>query len=123
MAILVLVEDLIFLSKIRETAKLVSAEVEVIQPAKLSERLASGCASAVICDLNYPRGAALEAVRLLKREFSSIPVIGFLSHVQADLAIAAREAGCDTVMARSAFTLHLPELLRQYSPASAGHAQ
>lgn len=123
MAILVLVEDLIFLSKIRETAKLVNAEVEVVQPSKLHERLTSGSASVVICDLNFR--ASLEAVRTIKQsqEFRSIPVIGFLSHVQADLATAAREAGCDTVMARSAFTLRLPELLRQYSPAPARHAQ
>lgn len=119
MAILVLVDDLIFLSKIRETAKLVNAEVEVVQPAMLCERLASGSVSAVICDLNFR--PSLEAVRATKRDFCSIPIIGFLSHVQAELAAAAREAGCDTVIARSAFTLHLPELLRQYSPAR--HAQ
>ncbi|HLL39636.1 MAG TPA: hypothetical protein VK357_08200, partial [Rubrobacteraceae bacterium] len=40
-----------------------------------------------------------------------IPVIGFLSHVQKDLAVAARESGCDRVMARSAFTKDLPEIL------------
>lgn len=119
MPILVLVEDLIFLSKIRETAKLVNVEVEVAQPAKLSERLASGTVSAVICDLNFR--PSLDAVRGMKRDFCSIPVIGFLSHVQAELATAAREAGCDTVIARSAFTLRLPDLLRQYSPAR--HAQ
>jgi hypothetical protein len=31
--------------------------------------------------------------------------------VQKDLAIAAKEYGCDRVMARSAFTQKLPEVL------------
>jgi hypothetical protein len=36
-----------------------------------------------------------------------ISTVGFLSHVQKDLAVAAREAGCDRVVARSAFTKDL----------------
>jgi hypothetical protein len=38
-------------------------------------------------------------------------VVGFLSHVNKDLAVAARESGCDRVVARSAFTKDLPEIL------------
>ncbi|MGH9451043.1 MAG: hypothetical protein ACRD11_10955, partial [Terriglobia bacterium] len=92
--------------------------------------LAGDSASAVICDLNYRAGLAFEAVRELKHSgsFRSIPVIGFLSHVQADLATAAREAGCDVVMARSAFATQLPQLLRRYAahdavpPSPVSHA-
>jgi hypothetical protein len=40
-----------------------------------------------------------------------VRTVGFLSHVQADLALAAREAGCDRVMARSAFVENLPRVL------------
>lgn len=125
MAILVLVEDLIFLSKIRETAKLLNIELSVIPPAKLEESLASGAVSVVICDLNFPGGRALEAVRAMKRDevLRSVPVLAFVSHVQAELATAAREAGCDVVMARSAFSLRLPEILRDYSPGPPRHAQ
>ena len=46
-----------------------------------------------------------------------IPTVGFLSHVQKDLAVAAREAGCDRVMARSAFTRDLPRILSGDGPA------
>jgi hypothetical protein len=42
-----------------------------------------------------------------------VPTVGFLSHVQRDLAVAAREAGCDRVMARSAFTKDLPTILSE----------
>jgi hypothetical protein len=40
-----------------------------------------------------------------------VQVMGFLSHVQTDLAAAAHEAGCDFVLARSAFAQQLPQLL------------
>lgn len=131
MPILIVVEDLIFLSKIRETARLTGVVIEEVRPSQLSERLAGSPVSAVICDLNYRAGLALEAVREIKHNPSLLPilVIGFLSHVQADLAAAAREAGCDVVMARSAFSLQLPDLLRRYAaqnevpPPSVSNAQ
>ncbi len=117
MPILVVVEDLIFLSKIRQTAKLIDITLEDTRPAQLRERLAAGPVNAVICDLNYRAGLALEAIREIKQipVLQRIPVIGFLSHVQADLAVAARDAGCDVVMARSAFAAQLPQLLRRYA--------
>lgn len=117
MPILVMVDDLIFLSKIQQTAKLVNAAIEVVPPANLIEKLAQEAPPALICDLNHSSGQAVEIIRELKRrpEPSAIPIIGFLSHVQTDLAAAAREAGCDVVMARSAFSQQLPKILREYS--------
>jgi hypothetical protein len=46
-----------------------------------------------------------------RRRISSCSTVGFLSHVQDDLALAAREAGCDRVMARSAFVENLPRII------------
>jgi hypothetical protein len=40
-----------------------------------------------------------------------VSTVGFLSHVQGDLAVAARKSGCDRVMARSAFVENLPQIL------------
>ena len=48
MPVLVMVEDLIFLSKIQQTAKLMNAEIEVAAPAHRVERLSQSPASAVI---------------------------------------------------------------------------
>jgi len=42
---------------------------------------------------------------------ASIPTVGFVSHVQTDLIDAARQAGVGEVMARSAFTARLAEIL------------
>ncbi|MGH9327076.1 MAG: hypothetical protein ACRD2B_10410 [Terriglobia bacterium] len=109
--ILVLVEDLFFLSRIEETARLLGIAVQAVHPDTLPARLAD--ASAVMVDLNHP--LALDALRTLKSLPESAPVIGFVSHVQTDLIAAARAAGCDEVMARSAFTRKLPELLQQYN--------
>lgn len=109
-----LVEDLFFLSRIEETARLLGIELEVARPAKLAETPVE--ASAIVLDLNHP--LAIETLRVLKSGPESAPVIGFLSHVQTDVALAARAAGCDVVMARSAFTRKLPQLLRQYASSA-----
>ena len=41
-------------------------------------------------------------------------IVGFLNHLQGDLKLKGIEAGCDTVMPRSAFSQSLPNLLRRY---------
>ena len=49
----------------------------------------------------------------------SISILGYLPHVQTDLQKLAREAGCDTVMPRSAFSLNLSQILVQHAGAEA----
>ncbi|MEI9970179.1 MAG: hypothetical protein WDM87_16755 [Terracidiphilus sp.] len=44
----------------------------------------------------------------------AVSIIGFLNHLQGDLKMKAVEAGCDSVMPRSAFSQSLPILLRRY---------
>jgi len=39
------------------------------------------------------------------------PIVGFLSHVQTDLAEKARAAGCTEVLPRSQFTAKLADIL------------
>jgi CheY-like chemotaxis protein len=118
-AILVVVEDLIFLSKIQQAAKLVGVTVEPTDPGKLQERVRRDPPGAVILDLDHRSGLAVDVLRALKSEpaTSRVPVVAFLSHVEADLARAARSAGCDVLLARSAFTRELPQLLTKYAGA------
>jgi CheY-like chemotaxis protein len=122
--VLVAVEDLIFLSKVQETARAVGVTIETVSPAHIAERAARGDVAAVILDLNHRSGAAVETVRALKSQPATrhIPVLGFLSHVQTDLAAAAREAGCEHVMARSAFSVQLPQLLQNLAGTPAAPA-
>lgn len=111
--ILTVVDDLIFLSKIRETAHQVGVPLEVVDPGKVEARIAEFAVHSVILDLNHRSGKAVEVARAIKTNPATrqVQVMGFLSHVQGDLAAAAREAGCDVVLARSAFAQQLPKLL------------
>jgi len=113
--ILAAVDDLFFLGKIQQTAKLLGIRVGTADPHKLWEEIARTPVCAVILDLNYRAGAGVEVVRALKSDpaTAAVPLLGFLSHVQTDLAAAARAAGCDIVLARSAFSQQLPQLLRK----------
>lgn len=124
--ILAVVDDLFFLTKIERTAQQLGVPVEPVDPSKVEERAARLSVRAVILDLNHRSGLAVEVLRKFKANpaLSHIQLLGFLSHVQADLVSAAREAGCDLVLARSAFSQQLPKLLEKLAgketAASAG---
>jgi DNA-binding NarL/FixJ family response regulator len=108
------VDDLFFLAKIRETAKAVG--VAVVSPdGRARAALSEPAPQAIFLDLGSRTFPAIEKIRTLKADpiTAHIPIIAFASHVQTELISNARAAGCDMVMARSAFTERLPELLRR----------
>ena len=108
------VEDLLFRSKISETAKELGIETSFPRsPQKLFAALRESPPDLLVLDLNSARFEPLEIIRKVKSggESEPVPTVGFLSHVQTDLALSAREAGCDKVVARSAFTKDLPKIL------------
>ena len=108
------VEDLLFRSKISETANTLGVEALFPRsPKKLVEKIHESPPDLLVLDLNSARFEPLQLLEQLKSDEVSrgVPVVGFLSHVQKDLAVAARESGCDRVVARSAFTKDLPEIL------------
>jgi len=123
--LLAVVDDILFLSKIQETAKHLGVAVEAVGIADLPKRAIEDVPSALILDLNHRSGKALEVLRGLKSEAKTkdVPVIGFVSHVQSELIAAARAAGCDQVLARSAFASQLPSLLQWYSVPGPGGTQ
>ena len=45
---------------------------------------------------------------------ASIPTVGYASHVQTDVINAARQAGVGEVLARSAFTQQLADILTRH---------
>jgi len=108
------VEDLLFRSKISETANQLGVEALFPRsPKKLVAEAQTTPPDLLVLDLNSTRFEPLMLLRQLKSDeaLRGVPIVGFLSHVQKDLAVAARESGCDRVMARSAFTRDLPEIL------------
>ena len=112
--VLAAVEDLLFRSKISETADALGVEAAFPRnPKKLLDALRASPPDLLVVDLNSARFEPLELLHTVKSddELRSVTTVGFLSHVQGDLALAAREAGCDRVMARSAFVENLPRVL------------
>jgi len=120
--ILAVVEDIFFLAKIQQTARQLGITVESVTPEALKARLANGGASAILLDLNHRSCRAVAVLEELKKDAATrqVPVVAFLSHVQTELAQAARAAGCDRVMARSAFSQQLPTLLRELAGSESG---
>jgi CheY-like chemotaxis protein len=111
------VDDLFFGAKIAETAARLNVPLALVRSLEdLEGRLCAEKPALVIFDLNAEGCRPLEAIRRLKAdpELKNMAVLGFFSHVQHDLKAAAVQVGCDRVMARSAFTAQLPEILRTY---------
>lgn len=110
--VIALVDDLLFLSRIREAARGAAAEVRAVRDAgALTESVRAG-GRLVLVDADSSRLPWEAAVRALRAsEGHAVPVVAFLSHVQADRAEAARAAGCTRVLARSAFVQDLPRLI------------
>ena len=124
--VLAAVEDLLFRSKISETASSLGIEAAFPRnPRRLLDALRDSPPDLLVLDLNSARFEPLTLLRDVRSEEATrdIPTVGFLSHVQKDLAIAAREAGCDRVVARSAFTkdLQTGKWLEWLSPAPDRH--
>jgi CheY-like chemotaxis protein len=113
------IDDLFFLAKIQETARKLNVKVEFVKTDKdILDRLKTNGdekPSLIIFDLNNANAKPLTTIPKLKKELKKgTAIIGFLSHLQADLKMKAQEAGCDMVLPRSSFSQNLPSLLRRH---------
>lgn len=113
--ILAIVDDLIFLGKMEAAAKQVGVALTIVRDAESALRLGQGW-SRVLIDLNLSNGDPVAMVRRLREAHPDTPVVGYCSHVQQDLKTQALEAGCTTVLPRSAFVRQLRELLSVETP-------
>lgn len=117
--VLALVDDLMLLSRVREAARGAGVEVRPVrQPAQLLEGVRDG-GGLVVVDADSSRLPWSDALATLRREnlLDTVPIVAFFSHVHPEQAEKARAAGCDRVLARSAFVMALPDLIA----ASAAH--
>lgn len=106
---IMLCDDLIFFSRVAATAQ--SQGLTVAQartPAALLDQARSTPPSAVILDLQHE---SLNLPQLLNELRAACPMmpntVAFGSHVLADVLRAARQAGCQRVLARSQFVEQL----------------
>ncbi|MBI3493699.1 MAG: response regulator [Acidobacteria bacterium] len=112
--ILAVLDDLMFTSKIKTAASQLGVTVNFARTAEAAlGEIRKAAPALVILDLNNARTDPLAIVTTLKQDpaLASIPTIGYVSHVQTDVIEAARRAGVGEVMARSAFTMQLAEIL------------
>jgi CheY-like chemotaxis protein len=108
--VVALMDDLFFQMKLAETAKHLGVEVKVATTPEALQTLLEPPPRLLIVDLNS-RSQPIAMIQRLRADKNGVRVVGFLSHVQTDLAAQARAAGCDEVMPRSAFTQNLATIL------------
>jgi len=108
--VVALMDDLFFQMKLAETARHLGVEVKVAATADALLPLLDPAPKLLIVDLNS-RSQPIAAIERLRAAKNGVRVVGFLSHVQTELAAQARAAGCDEVMPRSAFTQNLAAIL------------
>jgi len=115
--ILAVVSDLFFSVKLTEAAKRAGIALEFVKDSKEILEKAKDRPSLIIFDLNFEAANPLKVIAKLKEdaETKGISLIGYLSHVQAELKQQAQGAGCDMVLARSAFSQNMPQIFKRHS--------
>jgi CheY-like chemotaxis protein len=109
--VVAVLSDLMFTVKIQDAAKRAGVEAVFVTSQEKAVEQARDNPALIILDLNYAAVSPLELILKLKQ--AEIPLLGFVSHVETDLIQAARNNGCDRVMARSAFSQNLPAILAE----------
>jgi CheY-like chemotaxis protein len=115
--ILALVADLFFNAKITGAAKRAGMKVEFAKDEKELLEKAESQPAVIILDLNFAAAHPIQLISTLKNdpELKRTSVLGYLSHVQGELKQKAHESGCDIVMAKSAFSQNLPQILKRHA--------
>jgi len=115
--ILAVVDDLFFSVKISDAAKRTGLEVDFVKSEKDAVEKAKEKPLLIILDLNINALSPLKLIGKLKgsAELKNISILGFISHVQGELKQQAQDAGANMVMARSAFSQNLQQILRRHA--------
>ncbi len=115
--VLAVVSDLFFSVKLTEAAKRAGLALEFVKESNDVLEKAKERPSLIIFDLNFDSAQPLELISRLKGSAATkgISLIGYLSHLQAELKQRAQEAGCDMVLARSAFSQNMPQIFKRHS--------
>ena len=115
--VLVIVDDLFFLTKIQTTLKHLGMTGQVItQHVSWQDYIETAMPPAlVIVDLTLRMDDAVAVIRTLRatERGGPIPILAFGSHVAVETRQQALQAGADRVVAKSEFANHLPDLIQQ----------
>ncbi len=115
--VLAVVEDLFFTVKINEAAKRAGLSVTFVKSERDALDQAAEDPALIILDLNFGGIEPVVLIQKLKADpaLQKINLLGYVSHVQGELKQAAQEAGCDMVLARSAFSQNLQQILKRHA--------
>lgn len=109
-----LLDDLFFRARIEATSASLGVPVRFFRdPADLLAEVEERSPALVIVDLGHRAVDPVNAIRALAGRPGLPRIVAFGSHVEGKTLAAAREAGADRVLARSAFTERLADLLRE----------
>lgn len=107
--------DLLFSARIRSAAEAAGVPLVLLRSGEdVVRRAGEAGARLVLLDLDARWLDAPAVIGALKADAATaaIPVVAYVSHVREDAIAAARAAGADRVLARSAFVQLLPGLLQ-----------
>lgn len=123
--VLAVVDDLLFSSKIRAVADRAGETVAFARSrAVVIPEILAKQPHVVILDLDRATLDPIATIRDIKArpDLAAIRVVGFVSHVHAEIIEAARAAGIDLVLARSAFVARLADIVSTSGEGGAGAA-
>jgi PleD family two-component response regulator len=117
--VLAVLSDLFFSVKLADAAKRSGLALEFVKDSNQVLEKAQQKPALIIFDLNFESVEPLKLITSLKAkpETKGISLIGYVSHVQGELKQQAHEAGCDMVLARSAFSQNIPQIFKRHSGA------
>ena len=108
------VDDMLFASKIRATAEHLNVDVRFARSVdSLLNAVREGETALIVVDLHSQKIDPIALAKLIKADekLHAIPLLGFFSHVHAELHREAMHAGYDTVIPRSVFSRDLGKIL------------
>lgn len=108
-----IVNDLIFMTKIRNTAEYFGLSVAFVGNEGQVDHYLKDC-ELIVIDLENDFVDSLSLIERLKNspETSSIKLIGYMSHVNTPLRAHALASGCDGVLSRFEFNSSVREILQ-----------
>ena len=112
--IVCVIDDLLFSVKISTAAKSLGVDLYFERAAeKVVSTIREKKPSLIIFDLNGARLRPIDAIAELKSdpELKQLRTLGYVAHVDGETIAAARAAGIDQVLARSAFAASLGDIL------------
>lgn len=105
------VPDLMFGVRVRDVLQQLGYQALVADSLATAQQALAPDLALLIVDLRGETTATSALVQAAKALDPNLPVLAFGSHVDVERQKAAREAGCDKVVANSKFSSDLPGLI------------